>query len=83
MTIPAKYGGLGFTNVEYNRVMTLVGSYCGNLGALLSAHQSIGVPQPLKTFAPRIPKKTCPLRAGEISAFALTGPGVRSDPRAC
>src|SRR5512134_3800371 len=43
MKIPAKYGGLGFTNVEYNRVMQLIGSYCGNLAALLSAHQSIGV----------------------------------------
>jgi len=82
MKIPAKYGGLGFTNVEYNRVMTLVGSYCGNLGALLSAHQSIGVPQPLKTFGTEeLKKKYLPrCAAGEISAFALTEPGVGSDP---
>ena len=82
MKIPAKYGGLGFTNVEYNRVMTLVGSYCGNLGALLSAHQSIGVAQPLKTFgSEELKKKYLPrCAAGEISAFALTEPGVGSDP---
>ncbi|HYN03140.1 MAG TPA: acyl-CoA dehydrogenase family protein [Vicinamibacteria bacterium] len=82
MKIPAKYGGLGFTNVEYNRVMTLVGSYCGNLGALLSAHQSIGVAQPLKTFGSEELKKRYLPRcaAGEISAFALTEPGVGSDP---
>jgi alkylation response protein AidB-like acyl-CoA dehydrogenase len=82
MKIPAKYGGLGFTNVEYNRVMTLVGSYCGNLGALLSAHQSIGVPQPLKTFGTEeLKKKYLPrCAAGEISAFALTEPRVGSDP---
>ena len=82
MKIPAKYGGLGFTNVEYNRVMTLIGSYCGNLGALLSAHQSIGVPQPLKTFgSEELKKKYLPRCAkGEISAFALTEPGVGSDP---
>ena len=82
MKIPAKYGGLGFTNVEYNRVMTLVGSYCGNLGALLSAHQSIGVAQPLKTFGSEdLKKKYLPrCAAGEISAFALTEPGVGSDP---
>ena len=82
MKIPAKYGGLGFTNVEYNRVMTLVGSYCGNLGALLSAHQSIGVAQPLKTFGTEeLKKKYLPrCAAGEISAFALTEPGVGSDP---
>src|SRR4029453_3469523 len=50
MKIPKKYGGLGFTNVEYGGVMRLLGSVDGNLCALLSAHQSIGVPQPLKLF---------------------------------
>jgi alkylation response protein AidB-like acyl-CoA dehydrogenase len=82
MKIPARYGGLGFTNVEYNRVMTLVGSHCGNIGALLSAHQSIGVPQPLKLFGTEeLKKKYLPrCAAGEVSAFALTEPGVGSDP---
>jgi hypothetical protein len=82
MKIPTRYGGLGFTNVEYNRVMTLIGSYCGNLGALLSAHQSIGVPQPLKTFGTEeLKRKYLPrCAAGEISAFALTEPQVGSDP---
>ena len=45
MIIPKKYGGLGFTQVEYTKVMKLLGSYDSNLVALLSAHQSIGVPQ--------------------------------------
>jgi len=82
MKIPAEYGGLGFTNAEYARVMTLVGSYCGNLAALLSAHQSIGVPQPLKLFGSAdLKKKYLPrCAAGEISAFALTEPDVGSDP---
>src|SRR5512140_1501215 len=82
MKIPARYGGLGFTNVEYNRVMALIGSHCGNLAALLSAHQSIGVPQPLKTFGTEELKKRYLPRcaAGEISAFALTEPRVGSDP---
>ena len=82
MKIPAKYGGLGFTNVEYNRVMALIGSSCGNLAALLSAHQSIGVPQPLKAFGTEeLKKKYLPrCAAGEISAFALTEPRVGSDP---
>src|SRR6516162_420068 len=43
MKIPAEYGGLGFSQVEYGRVMELLGSYDGNLSALISAHQSIGV----------------------------------------
>jgi alkylation response protein AidB-like acyl-CoA dehydrogenase len=82
MKIPTEYGGLGFTNAEYNRVMTLIGSYCGNLGALLSAHQSIGVPQPLKLFGTEAQKNKYLPRcaAGEISAFALTEPDVGSDP---
>ena len=50
MKIPTEYGGLGFTVSEYTRTMQMVGAYDGNLAALLSAHQSIGVPQPLKLF---------------------------------
>jgi alkylation response protein AidB-like acyl-CoA dehydrogenase len=82
MKIPTKYGGLGFTNVEYNRIMTLMGSVDGNLCALLSAHQSIGVPQPLKNFgSEELKKKYLPrCAAGEISAFALTELEVGSDP---
>lgn len=45
MKIPEAYGGLGFSQQEYCRAMELLGTYCGNLVALLSAHQSIGVPQ--------------------------------------
>jgi alkylation response protein AidB-like acyl-CoA dehydrogenase len=82
MKIPKKYGGLGFTNVEYQRVMQLMGSIDGNLSALLSAHQSIGVPQPLKLFGTDVLKNKYLPRcaAGEISAFALTEPQVGSDP---
>jgi alkylation response protein AidB-like acyl-CoA dehydrogenase len=82
MKIPKKYGGLGFSNVEYQRVMQLLGSIDGNLSALLSAHQSIGVPQPLKLFgSDALKKKYLPrCAAGDISAFALTEPQVGSDP---
>ncbi|HEV8580825.1 MAG TPA: acyl-CoA dehydrogenase family protein [Thermoanaerobaculia bacterium] len=82
MKIPKKYGGLGFTNMEYQKVMQLLGSLDGNLSALLSAHQSIGVPQPLKLFGSDVLKKKYLPRcaAGEISAFALTESQVGSDP---
>ena len=80
--IPKEYGGLGFTVTEYTTIMQMVGSYDGNIGALLSAHQSIGVPQPLKLFGtPEQKKKYLPrCAAGAISAFALTEPHVGSDP---
>ena len=82
MKIPKEYGGLGFDQVEYAKVMEMLGALDGNLTALLSAHQSIGVPQPLKHFGTEAQKKKFLPRCakGEISAFALTEPGVGSDP---
>src|SRR5579862_5386240 len=82
MKIPSKYGGLGFSQEEYARVIGLITSRDGNLIALLSAHQSIGVPQPLKLFGTEEQKsKYLPrLAAGAVSAFALTEPDVGSDP---
>lgn len=82
MKIPKEYGGLEFSQVEYNQAMELLGSVDGNLVALLSAHQSIGVPQPLKIFGtPEQKQKYLPqCAAGAISAFALTEAQVGSDP---
>src|SRR5215218_585164 len=48
--IPQKYGGLGLTMTYYGRALMLVGSVHPSLGALVSAHQSIGVPEPVKMF---------------------------------
>jgi alkylation response protein AidB-like acyl-CoA dehydrogenase len=80
--IPKEYGGLGFSQTNYNRVLALVFARCASTAGMLSAHQSIGVPQPLlfcgtdeqkKKYLPRFAE-------GAISAFALTEPGVGSDP---
>ena len=80
--IPKEYGGVGLSQMNYSRAMMLVASHCGNTGALLSAHQSIGLPQPLKLFGTKEQKeKYYPrLAGGEISAFALTETEVGSDP---
>lgn len=82
MKVPKEYGGLGLTQREYGEIMKLLSSQDGNLVVLLSAHQSIGVPQPLKAFGtPEQKKKYFPrLAKGAISAFALTEPDVGSDP---
>ena len=82
MKIPKEYGGLGLSQVNYNRALAVVCSYCASTMALLSAHQSIGVPQPLMLFGTEEQKrKYLPRFArGEISAFALTEPEVGSDP---
>ena len=80
--IPVEYGGLGLSQTNYCRAAVLLGSYCGNLTALLSAHQSIGVPQPLLLFGNEEQKRHWLPRvaAGEVSAFALTEMKVGSDP---
>ena len=80
--VPKQYGGLGLSQVNYGRAAMLLGSWDANLTALVSAHQSIGVPQPLLLFGteeqkakylPRVSRK-------EISAFALTETNAGSDP---
>src|SRR6185437_4668126 len=70
MKIDEKYGGLGLTNLHYCKALTLVGSANPSIGALLSAHQSIGVPQPLKLFGNDEQKQRFlpRLAAGEVSA---------------
>jgi alkylation response protein AidB-like acyl-CoA dehydrogenase len=82
MKIPSEYGGLNMSQVAYNRALMMVTSVHPSLGALLSAHQSIGVPEPLKLAGtPEQKRKFLPrCAAGAISAFLLTEPDVGSDP---
>jgi len=82
MKIDKEYGGLGLSNLHYCKALTLVGSVNPAVSALLSAHQSSGVPQPLKLFGTPAQKKAFlpRLAAGEVSAFLLTEPDVGSDP---
>jgi len=82
MTIPVQYGGLGFTCGEYARVMELLGGWDANVAALLSAHLSIGVSQPIQRFGTEEQKRQLLPRCakGEISAFALTESEVGADP---
>ncbi|AOR31793.1 acyl-CoA dehydrogenase [Streptomyces fodineus] len=82
MKIDPKYGGLGLTQLYYNKALALVGSVSPAVGALLSAHQSIGVPQPLKLFGTQEQKDAFLPRCArtDISAFLLTEPDVGSDP---
>ncbi|WP_433608166.1 acyl-CoA dehydrogenase family protein [Prescottella agglutinans] len=82
LKVPTAYGGLGLSQVAYNRALMVASSVHPSIAALLSAHQSIGVPEPLKlagtpeqkaAFLPRCAK-------GAVSAFLLTEPDVGSDP---
>jgi alkylation response protein AidB-like acyl-CoA dehydrogenase len=80
--VPEHYGGLGLSQVCYNRALTLVASVHSSLGALLSAHQSIGVAEPLLHFGSEAQKREWlpKVATDHISAFLLTEPDVGSDP---
>src|SRR4051794_1352277 len=82
MKVPEQYGGLGLSQVYYNRALMLAGTWSSAVSTLLSAHQSIGVSQPLMSFGSEEQKqKWLPLVARDhISAFLLTEPDVGSDP---
>ena len=82
MKVPEEYGGLGLSQVYYNRALMLAGVWHSSVSTLLSAHQSIGLAQPLLLFGSEEQKrewlpKVCKTH---LSAFALTEPGVGSDP---
>src|SRR4051812_12452522 len=82
MKVSEEYGGLGLSQVYYNRALQMVGVWHGSLGALLSAHQSIGVAEPLRMFGTDEQKREWLPRVAktDISAFLLTEPDVGSDP---
>ena len=82
MKVPEQYGGLGLSQVYYNRALALAASSHAAISTMLSAHQSIGVAEPLMLFGSEEQKrKWLPLVAKDhISAFLLTEPDVGSDP---
>jgi alkylation response protein AidB-like acyl-CoA dehydrogenase len=82
MKIPTEYGGLGLSQVYYNKALALAGLWHSSLSTLLSAHQSIGLPQPLMLFGSEEQKKEWLPKVARthISAFLLTEPDVGSDP---
>ncbi|HZQ97249.1 MAG TPA: acyl-CoA dehydrogenase family protein [Chloroflexota bacterium] len=82
MVIPREYGGLGFSQTNYDRVLMLVASYCNVLALVLSVHQSIGVARPIMLFGTEEQKRRWlpRLARGALSAFGLTEPLIGSDP---
>src|SRR2546421_10185808 len=82
MKIPEEYGGLGLSQVYYNKALAIAGVWHSALSTLLSAHQSIGLPQPLMLFGSEEQKQEWLPKVARthISAFLLTEPDVGSDP---
>src|SRR3954447_18476237 len=77
-----EYGGLGLRQVYYNKALMMAGVYHSSLATLLSAHQSIGLAEPLRMFGSEEQKREWLPKVAKthISAFMLTEPDVGSDP---
>src|SRR3954454_4920822 len=82
MKIPEEYGGLGLSQFYYNKALAMAGTWHSSISTLLSAHQSIGLPEPLRLFGSEEQKRAWlpKLATDHISAFLLTEPDVGSDP---
>src|SRR3954471_5671203 len=80
--VSADYGGLGLSQVYYNKALMMAGTYHASLSTLLSAHQSIGLAEPLRMFGSEEQKREWLPKVAKthISAFMLTEPDVGSDP---
>ncbi|MEL7474083.1 MAG: acyl-CoA dehydrogenase family protein [Planctomycetota bacterium] len=80
MTIPKEHGGLGMGITSYNRVLEMIGKYCGSTAVVVSAHQSIGCKavmlfgneQQKQDWLPKLAKE-------QLSAFCLSEPNVGCD----
>ncbi|TDI76377.1 MAG: acyl-CoA dehydrogenase [Bacteroidetes bacterium] len=80
MTVPVEYGGLNLGISSYNRVLEMLGAYCGSSAVMVSAHQSIGckaimlfgTEEQKKVFLPGVARQY-------LSAFCLSEPNVGSD----
>ena len=50
MKVPPEYGGLGLSQVYYSKALAVAANCHSAICTLLSAHQSIGVAEPLRMF---------------------------------
>ncbi|MCH7688849.1 MAG: acyl-CoA dehydrogenase family protein [Planctomycetes bacterium] len=81
MCVSPQYGGKGFSQQNYCRVMEVIGGHCGSTTVFVNAHHSIGL-RALELFGTEEQKERWmrSLTTGEqLSAFALTEPEAGSD----
>ncbi len=81
MTAPKEFGGRGFSQMAYCRVLEEIGARCASTSVFTNAHHSIGI-RALLLFGTRDQKARWlpPLVSGEkLAAFALTEEQAGSD----
>jgi hypothetical protein len=81
MTAPKEYGGRGFSQLGYCKIMEVIGGHDASVAVFVNAHQSIGI-RALVLFGTDGQKRRWlpELTAGrQLAAFALTEPAAGSD----
>jgi alkylation response protein AidB-like acyl-CoA dehydrogenase len=81
MTVPVQYGGRGFSQLAYCRIMEVLGGHCAATTVFINAHHSIGVRALLLYGTEEQKRYWVPdLASGrKLAAFALTEPEAGSD----
>ena len=74
MTAPAEFGGRGFSQSGYCRIMEVIGGHCSSTAVFVNAHHSIGIRALLLFGTPEQKARWLPplARGEKLAAFALT-----------
>jgi alkylation response protein AidB-like acyl-CoA dehydrogenase len=81
MTAPVEFGGRGFSQLGYTKILQVIGGHCASTAVFVNAHHSIGVRALLLFGTKEQQARWLPdLVAGrKLGAFALTEPEAGSD----
>jgi alkylation response protein AidB-like acyl-CoA dehydrogenase len=81
MTAPIRYGGRGFSQLGYCRLLEVIGSRCSSTAIFENAHHSIGIRALLLFGTHEQQEKWMPdlVSGRKLGAFALTEPDAGSD----
>jgi alkylation response protein AidB-like acyl-CoA dehydrogenase len=81
MTAPTAFGGRGFSQMGYCRLLEVIGARCSSTAIFVNAHHSIGIRALLLFGTSEQKEKWLPeLASGrKLAAFALTEPEAGSD----
>jgi alkylation response protein AidB-like acyl-CoA dehydrogenase len=81
MTAPTKFGGRGFSQMGYCRLLEVIGARCSSTAIFVNAHHSIGMRALLLFGTEQQKQKWLPdlVSGRKLAAFALTEPEAGSD----
>src|SRR5579883_2546765 len=81
MAAPPEFGGRGFSQLEYCRIMEVIGGHCSSTAVFVNAHHSIGIRALVLFGTPEQKARWLPplVRGETLAAFALTEEQAGSD----